>query len=114
MAIHAPKRSAKFKKYWNIFIKDVENRDNFKPTHVKQLEVLVDLLIEYDELTEFIRKNGYSFEASTQFGTGYKKYPEVDMRQKTITNIREYCKMLDITLTKDAVVKADPEADKWE
>jgi len=114
VSIQAPKKDENFRRYWNILIKDVENRDNFKLAHIKQLEVLVDLLLDYDLFTTFLREKGSSYESRTQYGVTYKKFPEVEMRQKTIASIKDYCKLLGITLTKDMQGKADPEASTWE
>lgn len=114
MAIHPPKKDKLFKKHWNILIKSVEKRENFNATHLKQLEILVDLIIDYDSLTEFVRTNGSTYESRTQYGFTYKKYPEVELRQKTIIYIKDYCKLLDVTLAKDVTIKEEPEAEKWQ
>lgn len=113
MAIHPPKKDKNFKKHWNILIKSIENRDNFNATHLKQLEILVDLIIDYDNFTEFVKTKGNTYECTTQFGSTHKKYPEVELRQKTITYIKDYCKLLDVTLAKDVTVKENPEEDSW-
>lgn len=97
----APQRKGKdFKKYWNLFLPQVVERDNFHISHLQQLEILCDLYSDYHTLTEFVRDNGYSFTTDGRYGETSRPHVEVQIRQKIVSEIRAYSKMLGLLLDK--------------
>lgn len=111
--LKAPKKGANFKKYWEQYIHNIVERENFKASHVKTLEILVDMLCEYDILTEYIAQNGYTYASEGRNGMQVKPHPEVSIRENKIAKIKDYCKLLDITLTKDTPNDEDGDDDEW-
>lgn len=111
----SPKKDPKFKKYYEMYIDQIQDRENYKEGHLVQLRILIDLLIDYDELTNFVRENGWSYTTESRNGVQNKPYSEVAQRQKTINQIRDYSKLLGITLAKDTDTGEDEEDDDdWE
>lgn len=108
-----PKKDADFVRYWKLYIDNIVERENFKQSHLKTLEILVDMLLEYDELTKFIKDNGYTYVSEGRNGIQSKPHPEVSIREGKIAKIKDYCKLLDITLMKDKPVEEEDEDDEW-
>lgn len=96
----APK-AGKFKEYWDRYLPKVIGRDNFHVAHLDQLEVLCDMFVEYHDLTNFIKKNGYTYKSDGRYGEAQREYPEVKIRQKYISEMRQYQKQLGLILEKD-------------
>lgn len=112
--ISSPRREDKiFTKYWELFIEDVASRDNFKLGHLQQLEILCDLYVSYHDLSQIIKSDGYTFENEGRHGAQLKPHPCVALRYKTLAEIRQYSKMLGITLVKDQN-SGDDEKGVWE
>jgi len=105
------KHLKKFNKLWELYYPSISSRENYKTYHDAQLKILINLLIEYQELSEFIQEKGYSYKTVVKGEVVYKPYVEVGVRNRTITQIREYSKLLDIKLTKDTTVPED--SDDW-
>lgn len=105
--LKSPKKSPDFKRYWNLYAESIALRENFKTGHLKNLEILCDLLVDYDNLTNFVNENGFSYETSGRYGHQQKMHVEVSIRQKTIGQIKDFCKLLDITLAKDQSLNED-------
>lgn len=97
-------------KNWRIYCYELVKRDNFKRGHLRTLEILCDLLEEYETLSKFVKENGYSFESKF----GLKAYPEVELRNKCLSNIISYCKLLDIKLAKDKANGIEKAKNEWE
>ncbi len=110
----SPKANPTFVKYWNIFLPEVESRDNFRPVHLHQLEILCDLYVEYHNLQTIIELDGYTFTSIGRNGEQQKITPEVIQLNKCRGEIRNYCKMLGIALVKDSGMTTEKEKDDWE
>lgn len=111
----APKKGKEFHKYWNKYLEKVVNRDNFHEAHLDQLEVLCDLYIEYHQLTDFIKKNGYTYESDGRYGESHREYPQIKIRQKVVAELRQYSKQLGLVLEKDQDKKdKEPEKSPWD
>lgn len=108
----APKDSEEFKKYWRIFLPHVVERDNFHTGHLQQLEILCDLYVDYNTLTQFVKENGYSFMTGGRYGDTSRPHTEVQVRQRVVAEIRAYSKMLGILLNKGIPTSDDP--DEWD
>lgn len=103
----------KFSEFWLKFIDKVVSRENFHESHLQQLELLIDLYIEYDKLTEIIEEEGLIYHNTGRYGHSIKPHPAVQLRQKTVSEIRAYSKLLDLVLAKDNTTN-EPEDDEWE
>jgi phage terminase small subunit len=86
-----------FKKQWKILVDIIYTKENVHDNLFEQLSILCDLYQEYHDLSKFIKENGYSYESETRNGNQVKKYPEVDQRNKVLSDIRMFSKMLGIT-----------------
>jgi hypothetical protein len=102
-----------FQDYYDLFLPDVEARDNFKPGHLQQLKILCGLFVEYDYLMNVIREEGYTYQSEGRNGFQIKPKPEVAQLNRTRAEIANYSKMLNLVLHKD---KPTPkvEEDEWE
>lgn len=110
-----PKKHPVFRKTWMDFIDNVTGRDNFKDGHLHSLEILCDLHVEYQELHEFIRKNGRSYQSYGRAGMQWKFYPEVGQLKNVQSQIKDYMKMMGLLLKRDHGT-ANPNAggkDEW-
>lgn len=111
--IRAPQGKEKeFKKYWDLFLPQVKDRDNFHTSHLQQLEILCDLYVDYHNLTKFVREKGYSFMCDGRYGQTSRPFVEVQTRQKVIGEIRAYSKMLGLLLEKSGTIP-DNDVDEW-
>lgn len=113
-----PVKGKEFKKYWVELIPTVVERDNFNETHLKNLEVLCNLYVEYDRMTEFLnayylKEGTYSYVAEGRHGTQIKMHPEFSERQKLLSEIRQYSRLLGIVLNKDNTSNEDDVAEEW-
>ena len=88
-------------KKWNEFIDDVVARENFKPGHLSQLEILCDLYVEYENLKGALEFLGPTYNTGARNGDQIKKRPEVQQKSKVIDQIQQYTKMLGLLLKKD-------------
>ena len=111
----SPKTNKAFKRRWDTLIGEVTGRENFKPGHLYQLEVLCDLYVEYDRLVEYLDENGYSYsQVGGRYGDQEKRRPEVDQLAKCRAEIRNYCRMLGLLLYKDTETKGNTSDDSWD
>ena len=94
--------SEAFKKYWDLFYEKVKDRDNFHDSHLKQLKILCDLYVEYDDLSSVLEFEGNTYESDGRYGFKIVERPEVKMKSSVIKEIRSYSKLLDLVLVKDA------------
>lgn len=98
----SPKEKETFKKYWNMYILDIQDRENFKTSHLQQLKVLCDLSVEYDELHEILDLEGRTYVSEGRNGIQIKLRPEIQQINKVVSDIRNYCKALGLILVKDS------------
>jgi phage terminase small subunit len=112
--LQCPVDNEAIKYYWEMFVGDLENRDNLKPSHLYQLKILCDLCVEYDEIKELLNLQGRTYESTGRNGTQIKLHPEVQQLNKIITEIRNYSKMLGIQLVKDTTSTKEPEENDFE
>ena len=110
----APRTDPVFVKYWDLFISDVTERENFKEGHLQQLSILCDLYQDYNTFTEYLRTKGYTYESDGRYGEAHKPYPEVAMREKALSEIRQYTKILGIALKEDRKMNTKDEVDEWD
>lgn len=109
-----PRKNPTFRRIWMDFIDDVTGRENFKDGHLNSLEILCDLHVEYEQLREFIRKNGRSYKSYGRAGMQWKFYPEVGQLNSVQAQIKEYMKMLGLLLKKDhGTANPAGEKDEW-
>lgn len=98
----SPKQgNERFTYYWNMFVPDIQDRENLKASHLQQLRILCALWCEYDELEDLIELGGRTYESMGRNGLQKKQRPEIALIQKTIAEIRNYSKMLDLVLVED-------------
>lgn len=110
----APKEELIFRKYWDRYLPKIVSRDNFHEAHLDQLEVLCDLYIEYHNLTQFIKENGYTYDSDGRYGENKREHVEVKVRQKVVAEMRQYSKQLGLVLEKDNQKnEAEKEANEW-
>lgn len=108
----SPKTNRIFSARWNESIVDIAKRENFKPGHLSQLEILCDLYVEYDTLVTFIQKNGYTYVSHGRNGKQYRQWPQVAQRNRCVSEIRQYSKSLGLVLVKDKEVNNDKDLTK--
>lgn len=105
-----------FVKKWNSYIKNISSRNNFGEEHLNQLEILCNYYVDYEELTDYLRRNGYSYLSKTAMGQMKKPFPEVAARSAASSEIRNTLKALGLTISKDTGAGNLPreEEDSWE
>jgi hypothetical protein len=108
-----PKQHPVFQKIWFESIDNVTARENFKISHLNSLRILCDLFVEYEELTQFIEKNGRSYKSTGRSGVVWRLYPEVGQIKSVQAQIREYTKMMGLLLKKDNTVELNDDDDEW-
>lgn len=96
-----PSKNPEFRKFWVETIDNLSERENFKPAHLRLLEVYCRLCVELRRLDEFIFKNGHTFRVLTVMGETRKTYPEVHERHKVLSAIDKYARLLDLKPAKD-------------
>lgn len=96
-----PSRNKEFRKIWAAGIKNITSRSNFDESHLEIFETYCSLIVTRRSLDEFIMKNGQTFRIHTLTGEVRRTYPEVLERNKTITQIAQYAKILDLLPKKD-------------
>lgn len=97
------------KYFYKIFHDDIKHRENLKPSHLAQLEILCRLCVECEELEKLVDEMGWTYTSSGRNGYQEKLRPEVQQLNKNRGEIRAYSKMLGICLVKDS--KADEQED---
>jgi phage terminase small subunit len=107
------KKNPEFSRYWKKFLPGVAKRENFQEFHLKNLEVLCTLYIEYDNLTQTIQEEGFSYIAEGRYGVQRKTLPEVTERTKILAEIRQYSRLLGIVLTKDVSQNPNDQENDW-
>ena len=108
-----PIKGREFAKYWNQFAPMLLTRANYTDAHLKNLEILCRLYTEYDQLTEIIHKEGYTYSSDGRYGLQIRTRPEVTERKNTMIEIRQYTRLLGIVLVKDDSVNSDEDGFEW-
>lgn len=108
-----PKPKESFKKYWLMYLSDIKDRDNLKPSHLSQLKILCDLSVEYDELREILDIQGMTYESEGRNGFQIKLRPEIQQLNRSVAEIRAYCKMLGLLLSEDKVSTKEEEENEF-
>ena len=104
-----------FTKYWKAYIDDVTSRENFKMGHLRTLEVLCDMYVEYEKLETILDMEGYTYESRNSRGANtINRRPEVEQIKGVRQQIALYTRMLGLVLTKDTQAAEPPEKDEWE
>ena len=98
----APIECPEFRKYWDLFLPKVIERENFHESHLRQLEILCNLYLDYNKLKIFIDENGYSFITVGRYGETSREHVEAKMMTKVLAEIRAYSKLLGLVLAKDS------------
>ena len=92
---------AGFTEYWEETLPDIQGRENLKPSHLQQLRILCDLLVDYDQMQAIIEVEGRTYMSTGRNGDQLKLRPEVQQLNRVISEIRNYSKMLGLMLYKD-------------
>lgn len=108
-----PKKDPRFREKWAQYVENVAGRENFKVGHLNTLEILCDLYTEYEDLREFLRKNGRSYQSYGRQGMIWKFFPEVQLLSRVQADIKEYTKMLGLLPKKDHAPESGGEKDDW-
>lgn len=109
-----PHKKEGFLHYWNIFLPEVIERENFHKGHLEQLRILCELLEEAEELKSILDLEGFVFESRGRNGRQIKNRPEVAQLSSNRKDILNYCKSLGISLAKATSSPTDPsDGDKW-
>lgn len=108
-----PKNNPIFRAKWMRFIDGVVQREKFKLAHLDSLEVLCDLYVDYEEMSETIRRRGRTYDVVTRFGTTVKLRPEVELLDKVRVKIKDFTKLLDLFPKKDHVDESGGGQDEW-
>ena len=101
-----------FCRYWNQILPDIQDRENLKPSHLIQLSVLCDLMVEYDELVEIISIEGRTYWSTGRNGDQLKLRPEVQQVNRVLSEVRNYSKILGLLLFKDTKTTLETEEDE--
>jgi hypothetical protein len=113
--LKSPKEDdANFTRYWNMFVADIQNRENLKPSHLQQLSILCDISVQYDFLTNVLSIRGYTYESIGRNGVQIKQRPELLQLNKILSEIRNYSKMLGLVLFKDTETTKSKKRNEFE
>lgn len=110
-----PSKHPLFRKFWAESIDNLVRRKNFEPAHLGLLETLCRLRVELRALDDFVAENGHTFRVVTLLGEHRRTYPEINERNKVLTQIATFSKLLDLIPKKDnsvGKVKKEQE-DEW-
>ena len=95
---HPPPRDHHvFVQKWEELIPILELKPNFSAHTYTQLEMLCDLYVDYYELSEIIRKQGYTDKASRAQYKVIKTSAHVSQRNTVIKQIYELTKILGLS-----------------
>ncbi len=109
-----PRKNLVFRRKWKEFIENIYERDNFRRGHLSQLAILCDLYVDYDELSKFIRVNGFEYTSFGRQGKQIRMYPQVTQRNKILSEIRSYSLALGLVLKKDSSTGTTTEDESWD
>lgn len=110
-----PSKNPEFRKFWVETIDNMIDRANFKPAHLRLLEVYCRLCVELRRLDDFVMENGHVYRVVTIMGEIRKTYPEVLERHKVLGQIHKYAMLLDLKPSKDKSksTRAPEEDEEW-
>ncbi len=93
------KKEKKFTAYWNKFIIIIAKKEGFNDIVLKNLEILCDLYIDYDDLTAILKEEGWTTTSDTRYGTQHRSHPAAGERTKILSDIRHYSKLLGVKIS---------------
>ena len=102
----------KFSWYWNLLSKEIESRENLSSSHLLQLKVLCDAHVQYDDLLEQVREEGFSIAKITKSAETIVANPLLVQLNRTVGHIRDYSKMLGLVIVKTEIPTEEPESDE--
>ena len=100
-----------YQQKWKMFLPDIAVRNNFKQGHLSQLDILCRLYVELEELEVAIKKHGYTYDSISKNGVTIKPRPEVTQKNRVLSEIRNYSKILGLLLVKDTTFTDPAEKD---
>ena len=106
-------KNKEFTGYWRKLAENVKDRENYSEHHLKNLEILCMLYVEYDALTLVIQEEGFSYVVFGRNGEQIKTRPEVTNREKILSEIRQYSRLLGIVLAKDNTTNEGDDDSDW-
>lgn len=113
--LESPRKDPAFNRYWYMYICDIKDRPNLKPSHLGQLTILCDLYVQYDHLREVVAITGYTVSnGGGRNGETLKISPEVMLLNKVISEIRNYSRILGLLLMEDTKTKKEEEENGFE
>ena len=110
-----PKVAGKeYRQIWYELVNEVTNRELFKPSDLRLLEMLVDMYMEKKQIEKVLAKHGHIY-FSGEHNDIMKPRPEVNILAKLRTEIRNYHKALGIGNRPfaDAAMTSQQEQDEW-
>lgn len=102
-----------FTTYWEMLIPGIAKRENLKTAHLLQLQILCNLHVEYDELIDYLNFMGRTYESTGRNGLQIKMRPEVARLNVLLDKMRDYYKLLGLTLFKDTDTGEEEEEDAF-
>lgn len=109
----SPKTDERFNFYWDKYIDNVVERDNFKTEHLDQLAVLCQMYVDLEECQEDIEAEGRTYKIVGRNGAQIKCHPLVAQINTLRTEIRNYNKALGLTLERDRKMKDTTSKNEW-
>lgn len=110
-----PLRDKVFREIWGRGIDQITKRENFNVNHLGLFETYCNLITNMRRLEEFIIKNGHTFRVVTHLGETRRTCPEVFERNKAISQIANYAKMLDLVPNKETLKRTrTPKVSEWD
>lgn len=104
-----PSKNKAFRKVWAQGIKNITSRENFDDSHLSLFETYCSLIVTLRRLDEFIMDNGQTYRVTTITGESRRTHPEVLERNKTVSQIAQYARLLDLLPKKDTSKKIKKE-----
>jgi len=109
----APMKGKEFKKYWDKLSPIITNKLGFDESCLKNLEILCNLYVDYDRMTESINDNDMVIVNEGRYGIQCRPFPLINERQKILGEIRHFSKLLGMKIDHES--KPDEELqDEWE
>lgn len=84
--------------FWEQFSSDLAMRINVKDSHLQQLKMLCDQMVEYEVLKRIVESVGYTYE----YQGSYKERPELKLKNNALGKIVQYSTLLNIRPFKDS------------
>ena len=109
----APREEARFNYYWDRYIDNVVQRDNFKNEHLDQLAILCQMYVDVEEIEDDLRAEGRTYTVQGRSGAQIKCHPLVAQLNVLRTEIRNYNRVLGLVLDKDKQLKDTKSKNEW-